>query len=258
MKMRGIVRTGNIKATSCSRRSRTVHPCHLYSQSFPLFTEDVKLRHDQDQELRPASSGSSGGFFPLQMTPASGPTSPLLNPNGHPHSMSMVYQNRSRASSSNLPVVPPLSLDPPANDDQPHRSDSGRKHIRRKSEKRKSVHPDIVARATVDTTIAIIPATAFHRLTRVYPKATAHIVQVILTRLQRVTLATAHSYLGLTSEVLRTERHMNRYTSYDLPNHLRGTALERLKDKFMQEKERLDSPEDSMKGIALHNPRIGP
>ena len=219
-----------------------------------LFTEDVKLRHDQDQELRPASSGSSGGFFPLQMTPASGPTSPLLNANGHPHSMSMVYQNRSRASSSNLPAVPPLSLDPPANDDQPHRSDHERKHTRRKPEKRKSAHPDIVARATVDTTIAIIPATAFHRLTRVYPKATAHIVQVILTRLQRVTLATAHSYLGLTSEVLRTERHMNRYTSYDLPNHLRGTALERLKDKFMQEKERLDSPEDSMKGIALHNP----
>ena len=219
-----------------------------------LFTEDVKLRHDQDQELRPASSGSSGGFFPLQMTPASGPTSPLLHPNGHPHSMSMIYQNRSRASSSNLPAVPPLSLDPPANDEQPQRSDSGRKHTRRKPEKRKSVHPDIVARATVDTTIAIIPATAFHRLTRVYPKATAHIVQVILTRLQRVTLATAHSYLGLTSEVLRTERHMNRYTSYDLPNHLRGTALERLKDKFMQEKERLDSHEDSMKGIALHNP----
>lgn len=171
--------------------------------------------------------------------------------------MSTVYQNRSRASSTtangHLQAVPPLSLDP-SKDSQPQRSDHDRNGTRPKSEKRKSVHPDIVARATVDTTIAIIPATAFHRLTRVYPKATAHIVQVILTRLQRVTLATAHSYLGLTSEVLRTERHMNRYTTYDLPNHLRGTALERLKDKFMQERERLDSPEESMKGIALHNP----
>ncbi|KAK4694079.1 lysophospholipid hydrolase, partial [Lecanoromycetidae sp. Uapishka_2] len=125
-----------------------------------LFTEDVKLRHDQEHDGRPASSASNHGF----------------------------------------------------------------------------------------------PATAFHRLTRVYPKATAHIVQVILTRLQRVTLATAHSYLGLTSEVLRTERHMNRYTTYDLPNHLRGNALDRLKDKFRQEKERLESPEEGMKGIALHNP----
>ena len=221
-----------------------------------LFTEDVKLRHDQEQDARPASSASSGGFFPpgiTAMTPASGPKSPVWNP----HSMSTVYQNRSRASSTtangHLQAVPPLSLDS-SKDNQPQRSDHDRNGTGPKSEKQKSVHPDIVARATVDTTIAIIPATAFHRLTRVYPKATAHIVQVILTRLQRVTLATAHSYLGLTSEVLRTERHMNRYTTYDLPNHLRGTALERLKDKFMQERERLDSPEESMKGIALHNP----
>ena len=97
-----------------------------------------------------------------------------------------------------------------------------------------SAHPDIVARASVDTTIAIIPATAFHRLTRVYPKATAHIVQVILTRLQRVTLATGHAYLGLTTEVLQTEKLMDKYTTYELPDFLRGSALERLKDKFQK------------------------
>ena len=222
-----------------------------------LFTEDVKLRHDQEVDAMPPSSASSGVFFPpgiTGMTPASGSVSPAWKP----HAMSTVYHNRSRASSStandHLPAVPPLSLDPHSKDSIPQRSDHERNGTHRKPEKRKSVHPDIVARATVDTTIAIIPATAFHRLTRVYPKATAHIVQVILTRLQRVTLATAHSYLGLTTEVLRTERHMNRYTTYDLPNHLRGTALERLKNKFMQERERLDSPEESMKGIALHNP----
>jgi len=119
-----------------------------------------------------------------------------------------------------------------------------------------SAHPDIVARATVDTTIAIIPASAFRRLTRVYPKATAHIVQVILTRLQRVTLATGHSYLGLTSEVLRTEKHMNKYTTYELPNFLRGDALERLKEKFIRERERIGVEEGS-KGIALHNAGAG-
>lgn len=225
-----------------------------------LFTEDVKLRHDQERDGRPASSASSHGLN--GMTPMSGPNSPSWTPDGHAHSST--WPHRSRASSTattngqngQLPTVPPLSLDPTPvqKRQQPRRSDHDRMGARAKPEKRESVHPDIVARATVDTTIAIIPATAFHRLTRVYPKATAHIVQVILTRLQRVTLATAHSYLGLTSEVLRTERHMNRYTTYDLPNHLRGTALERLKDKFGQEKERLDSPEEGMKGIALHNP----
>ena len=89
----------------------------------------------------------------------------------------------------------------------------------------------------VDTTIAIIPASAFRRLTRLYPRATAHIVQVILSRQQRVTLSTAHSYLGLTTEVLQLEKFMNKYTSYDIPNHLRGDALDRLKEKFARERE---------------------
>lgn len=233
-----------------------------------LFTEDVRLRHDSDHEGRPASSGSSHAF--PGMTPVSRPGSPhSYFPENGTHLATDRYRSRavSEATSQtltpangHLPPVPPLSLDPstntPSKQQHPHRSDHDRVSERQGTDRRKSVHPDIVARATVDTTIAIIPATAFHRLTRVYPKATAHIVQVILTRLQRVTLATAHSYLGLTSEVLRTERHMNRYTTYDLPNHLRGEPLEKLKGKFLQERERLDSEEESMKGIALHNPGI--
>lgn len=214
-----------------------------------LFTEDVKLRHD-GEETGLVSRASSTGLAGL--IPHSGPVSP------HPITESPTQEPSTREHRSStmnydgrLPIVPPLFLDP-ATEDHRSRPDPSKP---RKPSKRKSVHPDIVARATVDTTIAIIPATAFHRLTRVYPKATAHIVQVILTRLQRVTLATAHSYLGLTTEVLRTERDMSKYTTYDLPNHLRGPALDRLKDKFSRERERLDSVEDGMKGIALHNPR---
>ena len=226
-----------------------------------LFTEDVKLRYDQDQDGQPHSSASSHGYSGL--TPLTGLDDPSYFPENHESLSATQIRNRaiseagpafSDQPNGHLPAVPPLSLDTTSNSHQSHRSDNDRASTHRKPFKRRSVHPDIVARATVDTTIAIIPATAFHRLTRVYPKATAHIVQVILTRLQRVTLATAHSYLGLTPEVLRTERYMNRYTTYDLPNHLRGEPLERLKGKFMQEKERIDSEEESMKGIALHNP----
>ena len=227
-----------------------------------LFTENVKLRHDDEPVIRPLSSDSATGF-PFGVTTESHPNTPGWLGEGHPHTTTFLHP-RSRAPSTagangHLPAIPPLSLNT-TSDQQPQRTDHDRNEglngqgASRRSEKRMSVHPDIVARATVDTTIAIIPATAFHRLTRVYPKATAHIVQVILTRLQRVTLATAHSYLGLTPEVLRTERHMITYTTHDLPNHLRGAALERLKQKFTQEKERLDSAEDFMKGIALHNP----
>ena len=228
-----------------------------------LFTENVKLRHDDERETRPVSSASSTGF-PFGATTESGPNTPGWLGEGNPQ-MTAYRDPRRRASSTvaangHLPAVPPLSLNSSSDQQHQQRTDHDpngnrdRREASHRSEDRKSVHPEIVARATVDTTIAIIPATAFHRLTRVYPKATAHIVQVILTRLQRVTFATAHSYLGLTPEVLRTERHMNKYTTHDLPNHLHGAALERLKHKFTQEKERLDSAEDFMKGIALHNP----
>ena len=191
-----------------------------------LFTEDVKLRHDDDRDVRPISSASSTGF-PFGATTESGPNTPGWLDERHPQMTA--YPSHSRRTSStavangHLPAVPPLSLNTPSDlqhlqrTDHERNADRDRQGASRRPENNKSVHPDVVARATVDTTIAIIPATAFHRLTRVYPKATAHIVQVILTRLQCVTFATAHSYLGLTSEVLRTERHMNRYTTHDLP-----------------------------------------
>jgi lysophospholipid hydrolase len=95
-----------------------------------------------------------------------------------------------------------------------------------------SMHPDIVARASVDSTIAVIPAEAFKRLVRIYPKASAHIVQVILTRFQRVTFLTGHKYLGLTAEILKTEKLLNTKGTYELPNILRRGVLEKLKERY--------------------------
>lgn len=45
------------------------------------------------------------------------------------------------------------------------------------SPREKAVYHGLVARATEDTTLAVIPAEAFRRLTKNYPKATGHIVQ---------------------------------------------------------------------------------
>ncbi|KAF8427767.1 hypothetical protein EV426DRAFT_588237, partial [Tirmania nivea] len=219
-----------------------------------LFTEDVKLRHEFDDFDGGADSSASstlgrmgdGLFTPI--TDTARPSSVA----GHPMQRA-ASEDYPRGS---LPFVPPLSL----NDESPSRTQPSRPTTpmenrlkRPKPKKTQSVHPDIIARASVDTTIAVIPATAFRRLTRIYPKATAHIVQVILTRFQRVTFLTAYSYLGLTSEVLRTEKFMNKYTMYELPNYLRGGALDRLKEKFKAEQERA-APEDQMKGLVLHNP----
>ncbi|THV89017.1 patatin-like serine hydrolase [Aureobasidium pullulans] len=225
-----------------------------------LFTEDVKLRHDEKGDSASGAPDSAQPQTPHSNRPsgAATPLSPIFSPEltatgGESHTTLQGLDAASFAQSA----VPSFSLNDPNDPGVEPRSRQGStQSTRRQSVKQISAHPDIVARASVDTTIAIIPATAFRRLTRVYPKATSHIVQVILTRLQRVTMATGHQYLGLTGEVLRTERLMDGYTAYDLPDFLKGDAMTRLKSKFTKEKERT-GPEEISKGIALHNPRAG-
>ena len=237
-----------------------------------LFTESVKLRHDDEDETNDTRGsttnlGQQGGQFDGEVTPDSALPSPA--PWNSAGSRPVSRQQRlstvgTTSATGSMREPPPLTLDGNGNghDEEQNHQRSRRPSLlhsnsfrRKRTKKQFSAHPDIVARATVDTTIAIIPASAFHRITKIYPKATAHIVQVILTRLQRVTLSTGHAYLGLTSEVLRVERLMDKYTTHDLPDFCRGQALQRLKDKFRKDQERL-GPEESMKGIALHNPRV--
>ncbi|PSR76545.1 lysophospholipase NTE1 [Coniella lustricola] len=215
-----------------------------------LFTEDVKLRHSEEDAPRPGVRVSQDGHSRVssmaKMQDLSDPATPMsddLSDVQGPGASEPV-------TGGSLPSVPHMSL----YDSLPHGS-HGNHHNKRPSLKpgvSSSAHPDIIARASVDTTIAIIPASAFRRLIKIYPKATSHIVHLILSRFQRVTLATAFSYLGLTAEVLQTERNMIKYTMSQLPNHLRGEPLERLKEKFKRERERIGEGE-AAKGIALHN-----
>ncbi|KAG6894284.1 hypothetical protein C0992_006726, partial [Termitomyces sp. T32_za158] len=91
----------------------------------------------------------------------------------------------------------------------------------------------LVARATEDSTLAVIPAEAFRRLTKNFPKATGHIVQVILTRFSRVTFHAAHKYLGLTSEVLRTEKAINDIACHPLPaSFYQSGGVQYLRQRF--------------------------
>ncbi|KAJ2522314.1 phosphatidylcholine and lysophosphatidylcholine phospholipase [Coemansia sp. RSA 1939] len=82
------------------------------------------------------------------------------------------------------------------------------------------LRPNVVARATVDTTLAMIPASAFQRVTRLYPKAASHILQVILTRLQRVTFATLYDYLDLPDELVSIERAISNLAKCPLENDI--------------------------------------
>ncbi|KAK4057788.1 phosphatidylcholine and lysophosphatidylcholine phospholipase [Microbotryomycetes sp. JL221] len=103
-----------------------------------------------------------------------------------------------------------------------------------------------IARAMTDTTLAVIPAEAFRRLTKKFPNAAAHIVQVILTRLQRVTFLTAHKYLGLTREVVRTEKAINELANYPLPEaFVRSGGVHRLRQRFVPETKLQDDDDTS-------------
>ncbi|KAI0013141.1 lysophospholipase NTE1 [Xylariaceae sp. FL0662B] len=234
---------------------RNGNPMSSLFSIMSLFTEDLKLRVPSDDVSEPNSGNTrlnhqrapSSASLPRQhdasafsdrahdLARTSGAPSSLVN---EPEVMSPSSAGRTRLSK-----IPPISLD-----ESPMAQHPPRPAVKRVAT---SVHPDIIGRATVDTTIAIIPASAFRRLIRVYPKATAHIVHVILSRFQRVTLATAYHYLGLTNEVLHMENDMLNYTTCQLPNLLRGDALDRLKEKFKLERER--AGEEGGKGIALHN-----
>ncbi|KAF9936096.1 phosphatidylcholine and lysophosphatidylcholine phospholipase [Mortierella alpina] len=111
----------------------------------------------------------------------------------------------------------------------------------------------IIAKAMVDTTLAVIPAEAFHRLTQKFPQAVAHIVQVILIRFQRVTLLTGHRYLGLTKELLRMERSINEIGSYGLPpDFFRPKTMEYLKTKFSTVRDESDD-DDHPIAIRIRN-----
>ncbi|KAG5982789.1 phosphatidylcholine and lysophosphatidylcholine phospholipase [Claviceps digitariae] len=220
-----------------------------------LFTEDVKLRLNDDRSsiMNPDANanyqrhGSAGetGSQRFSSVPVSMPNSPHLDGKGG-HKM-VQHTDAEDGDDPHGPNsrIPPISLDEPlpARVQRPRLPGNSTSH---------SAHPDIIARATMDTTIAVIPASAFRRLIRIYPKATSHIVHVILSRFQRVTLAHAFDYLGLTGEILQTEKSMNKYTVCQLPNILRGDALSRLKEKFKQERARIAGDEER-NGIALHN-----
>ncbi|CAG8877929.1 unnamed protein product [Penicillium nalgiovense] len=188
-----------------------------------LFTEDIELRNSGSHSS--SLSSPSLGQTHVPDTFALSPDSTVRDDGN--------LNIAARGSGDTLPPVPPLNL--------------GESHSMPRQDSSQTPQSDNKQNAQRKR------RNAFRRLTRVYPRATSHIVQVILTRLQRVTFATAHSYLGLTSEVLDIERQMSKFTSWDLPNNLRGSALDRLKDKFTRERDRL-GPEEVGKGIALHNP----
>ncbi|KAI0316483.1 hypothetical protein OF83DRAFT_1126430 [Amylostereum chailletii] len=197
-----------------------------------LFTEDIKVSYQTDDEdmdtppvvrMRRADSDVSQLDLDLRDRGVTRTRSPSES-----SSASTVHAD------GTSPSPPPAGLRSPSTfSDMRPPSPLRRPTARRMSTVRNQLHHGTVARATEDTTLAVIPAEAFKRLTKKFPKASAHIVQVIMTRFSRVTFNAAHKYLGLTSEVLRTEKAINDIACHPLPAAFyEGGGMQQLRQRF--------------------------
>lgn len=212
-----------------------------------LFTDQIKLSWQED------ASHISSSNPPIQLT---SPQKHAGRINTDVSSLDLEFErsptplprNRTASVSSSGSTAHPAGSVPGmthvfSSEPSPPRSDSIQQH---------QIHHGhgIIGRATEDSTLAVIPAEAFRRVTKKFPKATGHIVQgkcyqsniasrdnpfvkVILTRFSRVTFNAAHKYLGLTTEVLRTEKAINEIACHPLPDSFyEGGGLHSLRQRF--------------------------
>lgn len=67
----------------------------------------------------------------------------------------------------------------------------------------------LYARAACETTLLVIPESAFKRVAHYYPSSAISMVQIVLSRYSRVTTNVLHKYLGFTREMLKIQRTLN-------------------------------------------------
>lgn len=120
--------------------------------------------------------------------------------------------------------------------------------------KRNLSHPEESA-----ATIAIIPRLAFQRVQSKYPKATSHIVTMVLMRLYKVTMNAVHNYLGLTKEIFESEVSLNSIADQcNLPSYLYDYVMENFKSHRSndgKDESRIDVFPKSRKRPRTLNPR---
>uniref|UniRef100_A0AAR2J305 lysophospholipase n=1 Tax=Pygocentrus nattereri TaxID=42514 RepID=A0AAR2J305_PYGNA len=102
----------------------------------------------------------------------------------------------------------------------------------------------VSARAAEVSTVLRLPVEAFLSIFEKYPESLVRVVQIIMVRLQRVTILALHNYLGLTNELFSHEmqplrlpplsphttrtspvRHSKRFSSLTVPDEQREAAV---------------------------------
>ncbi|KAG9313970.1 hypothetical protein JVU11DRAFT_4745 [Chiua virens] len=199
-----------------------------------LFTEEIKLSWQDDSDARPIPSVNPPLHLNLPVDGRTNVDESQFDLESEQHSPTSASRIRTSSISSSGSTAHPVgSMSGTVDARQSHTPSHAPSPPRSDSIRQSQVHHGIVGRATEDSTLAVIPAEAFRRVTKKFPKATGHIVQVILTRFSRVTFSAAHKYLGLTTEVLRTEKAINEIACHPLPaSFYEGGGLHSLRQRF--------------------------
>ncbi len=145
-----------------------------------LFTEDVHISWQDDySDGIPASRSSATQADPTpNLRRVNSDVSPFSLGGTSVHSQGSGRRSSTSSAASTIhaegATSPGVLLSPAfhGSTSAPSNSTSRQRPVRPTQ-----IHRGVIARATEDTTLAVIPAEAFRRLTKQYPKATGHIVQ---------------------------------------------------------------------------------
>lgn len=92
----------------------------------------------------------------------------------------------------------------------------------------------VSAKAVENTSILRLPGKAFVDVLKNYPEHLVRIIQIIIVRLQRVTFTALHNYLGLTSEIIKSEMSMKKWKKSRSRSDLTNTSSHYSPEKHQQ------------------------
>jgi lysophospholipid hydrolase len=145
-----------------------------------LFTEDVQMSwQDDDSDLSTDNIDELDEGIPLPPRNLSRRSNSDVSPLKFEREPTARRSSYSSASTIQAQGVKSPSQDGSISPSQdvPSTPMPHSRHLHHPGRRLTQVRRGVVARATVDTTLAVIPAEAFHKLTKKFPKATGHIVQ---------------------------------------------------------------------------------
>jgi lysophospholipid hydrolase len=149
-----------------------------------LFTEDVKISWQNDSGAQSDEEDPAPNLLTILRPRSKRANSDVSQMDLDRHMQYMQGERkRSPSVSSSSSTVHPGQPNSPTPRHQEHPTSTSLKPRRRRrvSSHLTQIHHGTVARATEDTTLAVIPAEAFRRLTKKFPEASAHIVQGMLS-----------------------------------------------------------------------------